>query len=116
MKYRAYKLLLNNGNETFRLMPLNRECIFVEGLFFNEINKLVLINEKSSEKFDLIEKFNPDGSMKLTKNNQPEVERLRVSKEYVYELMGDDLKWFIDEYVVNKDYAHSIVSHGISYS
>lgn len=110
MKYRAYRVELNNGMETFRLMPLSKDCVFTEGLFMVEVNKLVLISEKTSEKFNLIEKFNPDGTMKMLKSGSPEVERLKVQMEVTYELGGNDLEWFINNYIQNSDFALEIVN------
>lgn len=109
MKYRAFSVKLNNGLETFKLMPLSKDCLFVDGVFFLENNTLMLVSEKTVEKFDLIEKFNPDGSMTTSKRGGPEVERLRCDNPYNYQLQGEDLKWFIEEYVQNPEFASNIV-------
>lgn len=108
-QYRAFKIKLENETETFSLMPLNKDCLFTEGYFVLSANKLLLISEKSSEKFKLIEKFNPDGTFKLIKGI-PEVERLRISQEIIYELIDEDLNWFIENFVQNKEFTQSIIT------
>lgn len=111
MNYRAFKVKLNNGLETFKLLPLSKDCVFVDGVFFLENNSLLLVSSVVSEKFDLIEKFNPDGTFKISsKTNKPEVERLRTENPYNYQLVGEDLEWFIKTYVSNSEDALAIVA------
>lgn len=110
MKYRAYSVKLNNGLETFGLLPLSKECNIVDGKFFLESNTLLLISENETEKFDLIEKFDDYGDFKINpKNGKNQVERLRVVNPYNYQLSGDDVIWFLDEFVVNAEFAKNIV-------
>jgi hypothetical protein len=114
MKYRAFKIKLNNGLETFGLLPLSKECNIVDGRYFVETNTLLLVSEKDTEKFDLVERFKSSGEYEEAKNKMGNtvtaVERLRVQTPYNYQLVGDDVEWFVKEYVSNSDFALEIIN------
>jgi hypothetical protein len=114
MKYRAFKIKLNNGLESFGLLPLNKECTIVDGRYFLETNTLLLVSEKDTEKFDLVEKFKSSGEYEEAKNKVGNtvtaVERLRMQLPYNYQLVGDDVEWFVKEYVSNSDFALEIIN------
>lgn len=100
--YYAYKAPGANDLDTMYLLPISKDALYPEGRYFVQSNYLVLLSEKSREAFDLIEKFNDDGEYDLNKRTgRPKKERLRVQNNFNYQLTGEDLEWFVNEFVIN---------------
>ena len=101
--YYAYKAKSRNGLDTLCIMPISKEAFYSEGQYFPESNVLVLLSPQTREVFDLIEKFKEDGEPDKTSKGAPKVERLRVQNNFNYQLVGNDIKWFADNFVVNNE-------------
>lgn len=108
--YYAYSSLLENGIETFSLLPISKDALYVEGKFFPMSEKLVLVHPHQKEVFDLIEKFDSDGNMEFVRGTKvPKRERLRVNNNVNHQLGGKDIEWFINNYVINSEFAKEIL-------
>ena len=96
--------------ETFQLLPLTKEAIFVEGKYFPGSKVLVLLHPDTKEVFDLVEKFTPEGTFEIsTRTGKAKVERVRIQSNYNYQLAGEDVTWFINTYVENSEQVLNII-------
>jgi hypothetical protein len=108
--YYAYSVDLENGQSSFSLIPLTKEAVYVEGKFFPQSERLVMVSPVSKEVFDLIEKFDDDGNMQFVRGTQvPKRERLRLNNNVNHQLKGSDILWFLENYVENAQFAKDII-------
>lgn len=97
--------------DTFEIMPLESNTPFMHGKFFPSSGTLVLISPLQREVFDLIEKFKDDGSFEISaKSGKPKVERIRMQNNVDYQLKGNDIGFFIHNFVENAQFALEIVN------
>lgn len=110
-QYRVFSVEMENGMKSFQLLPLSKEALFVEGKFFPSSNVLVLLHSHQKEVFDLIEKFDADGQIDISKKtNRAKLERMRTLVNVNYQLSGEDITWFIDNFCENAEVAHEVIN------
>lgn len=109
-QYYAYEVEYQNGLKSFQLLPLSKEALFVEGKYFPESNRLVMIHPETKEVFDLIEKFDEEGIVKISKRtNRPQVERVRTLVHINHQMNPEDSKWFLENFVENAEMALALM-------
>lgn len=109
-QYYVFPVEMDNGLKSFHLLPLSKEALFVEGKFFPNSNVLVLLHSHQKEVFDLIEKFDGDGLIEISKKtSKPKLERLRTSVNVNFQLPVESAKWFVDNFCENPEVAHEIL-------
>lgn len=94
------------GNKTFRLMPINNDCPFVEAIYDPTTKVLAIIGKTAMEKPIMLPKLNDKGQtipLKTPDNRVVEERRILNSfTEYYMDSMSD-ITSFIERFVVNKD-------------
>ena len=95
------------GHKTFRLMPINNDCPFVEAIYDPTTKVLAIIGKTLAEKPIMLPKLNDKGqpiSLK-TPDNRTADERRIISTFTEYYLDNfQDIRAFIDRFAVNPDH------------
>jgi hypothetical protein len=50
-----------NNQKTFKLMPVTRECPFIEGIYDPSVKVLALISDTKKQVFHMVPKIDPNG-------------------------------------------------------
>lgn len=93
---------------TFKLMPIDKDCPFLDGIFIPDDKILVLMSKKSTQQYKYIEKLNDNGDPVYVKTNgkNPLMKRQRVlvDVQYDYTLTNiDEIKKFVSEYAMDDE-------------
>jgi len=73
------------GVPTFRLMPIDSSCPYLEMIFMPQYQGLGVIHKHVKTMLKMIERLNDDGAIvKIKGTNNPKQERQKVPVEYEY--------------------------------
>jgi hypothetical protein len=105
-------ILINSeweGNKTFRLVPINNDCPFMEGIFDPETKTLVLFSKIVKDGFHMVPKLDDNGDPIMVKGPKPRFngksyreERRNISTFHEYYLTDiQDVKSFLKMFCEN---------------
>lgn len=107
MDYYAYKTVLGQGEtmmSTYCLLPVSKDAVYVEGIFYSNPKVLVLLSKEVHEKFQMVPKVDPLGRGQRDKTGKELHDRMRVTTNYEYYLRDPaDIEWFAKTQVVNAE-------------
>jgi hypothetical protein len=97
-------------NKTFKLIPVNNDCPYVEGMYDPTTNILVMIGKTKKNSLHMVAKLDDNGDpveMKMKprkngKNFKEERKAIDTFQEY-YILEKDEQEGFLSMFAVNKD-------------
>lgn len=100
------------GNQTFRMLPVVKECPFNEVIYDPTTKVLAIISKEFKEKPNMFPKLNDRGEVVIKKGTtsadaEPEYiqERKMMQTYYEYYLDKiDDIKDFINAFAINADH------------
>jgi len=99
------------NNKTFRLIPLDRNCPFVEGIFDADNKIMVLISLVEKEGFHMVTKLDDNGDPVPTKklrldpkNKYKEERKLIKTFHENYIIEASEMKEILNLLCVNKDF------------
>ena len=97
------------GQKSFRLMPIDKECLFVEGLYDPAQKVLVMISSAKKESLHFLAKLDENGdARKLNKPRPngkpfPEERKSLVTFQEYYITEKQEIETIIDMFAVNTD-------------
>jgi hypothetical protein len=101
------------GNQTFRMLPVVKECPFNEVIYDPTTKVLAIISKEFKEKPNMFPKLNDRGEVVIKKTGtsstgvEPEYIQERKMMETYYEYYLDkieDIKDFINAFAINPDH------------
>jgi len=95
-------------NNTFQLIPINKEAVYILGYWDVEKQVLILQHSNTYQDYQFIAKINEIGAPVYTKDKQ-QVQRALLEIPYKFELPKEDAKWFINQYVINANITQEII-------
>lgn len=98
-----------NNQKTFKLMPVTRECPFIEGIYDPNVKVLAMISDTKKQVFHMIPKIDPNGDPEkrktLAQDGNPykqERRTLESFQEYYIEERSE-IEEMIKLFAVNAD-------------
>lgn len=101
--YYAYKSFVRN-KESFCLLPLNEQTVFVDGMYYPEQKFVLLLTRAVKERFQMIPKVDDFGMAVTEKsaNRREKQDRIRMDTNYEHYMSNiEDIKWFADKFIEN---------------
>ena len=113
-QYYAYKTQIE-GRETYALLPLTKDAVFAEGLYYPNEKFLLLLSKDTKEKFHIVERLTQFGVIERDKaTNKEKKERVRMETNYEHYLFSPrDLEWFSNTYVINAEEFISFINRPV---
>ena len=101
------------GTQTFRMLPVDKECPYNEVIYDPTTKVLAIISKEFKEKPNMFPKLNENGKPIIFKKNQPTEnepeyvqERKMMQTYYEYYLdKEDDIKDFVNTFAINPEHA-----------
>jgi hypothetical protein len=113
-EYGANMLLITTywgQNKTFKLMPINKECPYMEVLYDPTVQMLVALSKTMKQNYEMLPKLDDDGEMVKAKKARmsgkkfKEERRLMDVPQEFYMVERKEQEAFIEKFAVNaKDY------------
>ena len=98
-------------DKTFKLMPVNKDCPYMEVLYDPKVQMLVAMSKDMKQNYEMLPKLDDDGEMikakKAKRNGRPfrEERRLMDVPQEFYMIERAEQEAFIEKFAVNhKDY------------
>lgn len=95
-----------NSKETFKLLPIEPECVFIEGIYDTESKVLVLFSKEQKDSLHMIPKLNDDGEPIPSKNRDKKYREQRINIRTYNEYLlrkPEEIEAFLKTYVANID-------------
>lgn len=98
------------NNKTFRLMPVDDKCPYVESIYDPESKVLVVISKNCKSSYHLLPVLDDNGDAMPVKKprangkNFREERRLIDTYQEYYLILNEEIYSFLDKVCVNKDY------------
>jgi len=97
-------------NRTFRLLPLDESCPYVEGIYDPETKVLVLISKNMKQSYHMLPQLDDNGDPIVAKKPRTngkqfrEERRLLDTYQEYYMILNDEIYSFLEKVIVNKEY------------
>jgi hypothetical protein len=97
-------------NRTFRLIPLDINCPYVEGIYDPETKVLVLISKNMKQSYHMLPVLDDNGDAVSAKRPRANGKQLREERRLLdtyqeyYMILNEEIYSFLDKVIVNKDY------------
>jgi hypothetical protein len=105
-----------NNQPTFKMIPLSKDCPYVEGIYDPQSKVLALIGLTKKSVFHMMPKIDDNGDVitrktrsEGTKAHKEERRTVETFQEY-YLMDTDDIKIFLNRFAINVDAAESFLT------
>jgi|694.fasta_scaffold00087_46 hypothetical protein len=101
-----------NGTPTFRMIPINIDCPYVDVIFDPREKTLAVISSSVKEKPQMLPKLNDKGQLMQLRGNDYAQERRIMEAYYEYYIQDlTDIETFVKHFAVNSD--HPVIKTAI---
>jgi hypothetical protein len=96
------------GVKTFKLMPINKDCPFGEGIFDSEGKVLVMLSKEKKKSLQLLPKLDDNGDPVKSKTVRPNGKTVKEGRATVetftehYIIEPQEIKAFIKMFAINE--------------
>ena len=105
-----------NGQPTFKMIPLSKDCPYLEGIYDSQSKVLALIGITRKNVFHMLPKLDDNGDVvprktrtEGAKAHKEERRTIETFQEY-YLMNVDDIKTFVKMFATNPDAADSYLA------
>ena len=105
-----------NGQPTFKMIPLSKDCPYLEGIYDSQSKVLALIGITRKNVFHMLPKLDDNGDVvprktrtEGAKAHKEERRTIETFQEY-YLIDADDIKAFVKMFATNPDAADSYLA------
>jgi len=105
-----------NNQPTFKMIPLSKDCPYIEGIYDPQSKVLALIGCTKKNIFHMMPKLDDNGDVvtrkvrtEPSKTNKEERKTVETFQEY-YLIDLDDIKSFLNRFAINVDAAESFLT------
>jgi hypothetical protein len=102
-----------NGVPTFRMIPINIDCPYVDVIFDPREKTLAVISSSVKEKPQMLPKLNDKGQLMQLRGNNDYAQERRIMEAYYEYYIQDltDIETFVKHFAVNSD--HPVIKTAI---